>query len=58
MKTLEYVKAHIDEFEEDNWLDRRFTKRFTDFLPAEEWEKYGFIYDGRRNGQRKTFLPS
>lgn len=46
MKTLEYVKEHIDEFEEDDFLDRRFTKRFTDFLPEEECEKYGFIYTG------------
>ena len=42
MKTLEYVKEHYDEFEEDDFLDRRWTKRFIDFLPVEEWEKYGF----------------
>lgn len=46
MKTLEYVKEHIDEFEEDDFFDRRFTKRFTDFLPEEECAKYGFIYTG------------
>ena len=46
MKSLEYVKSHIDEFEEDNFLDRRFTKRFVDFLPTEEWEKFGFRYTG------------
>lgn len=42
MKTLEYVKEHYNEFEADNFLDQRWTKRFLDFLPAEEWEKYGF----------------
>lgn len=42
MKTLEYVKEHHSEFEHDNFCDRRWTKRFIDFLPAEEWEKYGF----------------
>ena len=46
MKTLEYVKEHIDEFEEDDFLDKRFTKRFVDFLPAEEWGQYGFRYTG------------
>ena len=46
MKELEYVKNHIDEFEEDNFLDRRFTKRFIDFLPVDEWENYGFRYSG------------
>lgn len=55
MKTLEYVKNHIDEFEEDEYLDRRFTKRFTDFLPAEEWEKYGFIYDGEEPYEPKEW---
>ena len=46
MKSLEYVKEHFDEFEEDDMLDRRFTKRFIDFLPVSEWEKYGFSYTG------------
>ena len=46
MKTLKYVKEHIDEIEQDNILDRRFTKRFIDFLPVEEWKKYGFKYTG------------
>ena len=32
MKTLEYVKEHIDEIEQDKFLDTRFTKRFIDFL--------------------------
>lgn len=42
MKTLEYVKEHIDEFEEDDFFDRRFTKRFLYFLPEEEWKQFGF----------------
>ena len=42
MKTLEYVKEHYNEFEEDTFLDRRWTKRFIDFLPVEEWGKFGF----------------
>ena len=46
MKTLDYVKNHIGEFEEDDILDRRFTKRFIDFLPVEEWEQFGFGYCG------------
>lgn len=46
MKTLEYVKEHIDEIEQDKFIDRRFTKRFLDFVPAEEWKKYGFKYTG------------
>lgn len=47
MKSLEYVKEHYNEFEEDNFLDSRWTKRFIDFLPTEEWEKYGFEYTGQ-----------
>lgn len=46
MKTLKYVKTHIGEFEEDDILDRRFTKRFIGFLPLEEWEQFGFGYCG------------
>lgn len=46
MKSLEYVKSHIEEFEEDNFLDRRWTKRFVDFIPVSEWEKYGFRFTG------------
>lgn len=42
MKTLEYVKSHIDEIEQDHFLDRRFTKRFMDFIPLEEWKNFGF----------------
>ena len=47
MKTLEYVKEHFDEFEEDDFLDRRFTKRFLDFIPVKEWEDYGFKFTGK-----------
>lgn len=46
MVELNYVKEHIDEFEEDNFIDRRFTKRFIDFLPTSEWENFGFRYTG------------
>lgn len=42
MKTLEYVKNHIDEFERDDFLDKRFTRRFLDFIDESEWEKFGF----------------
>lgn len=48
MKTLEYVKEHIDEFEEDSFLDRRWTKRFIDFIPVSEWEKYGYKFTGEK----------
>lgn len=37
MKTLKYVIDHYEEFEQDTFLDRRWTKRFLDFLPSEEW---------------------
>ncbi len=46
MKSLEYVKTHINEFEEDDFLDMRWTKRFLDFIPVSEWEEYGFKYNG------------
>lgn len=46
MKTLDYVKNHIGEFEEDYIFDRRFTKRFIEFLHVEEWEQFGFGYCG------------
>lgn len=42
MKTLEYVKNHIGEFERDDFLDKRFTRRFLDFIEESEWEKFGF----------------
>ena len=46
MKSLDYVKNNISEFEKDNMFDMRFTKRFIDFLPTEEWERFGFRYTG------------
>ena len=46
MYDIDYVKDHFDEFEEDTFFDRRFTRRFIDFLPTSEWEKYGFRYTG------------
>lgn len=42
MKTLEYVKNHIDDFERDTLCDRRFTYRLMNFVDAKEWEKFGF----------------
>jgi hypothetical protein len=47
MKTLEYVKEHYNEFEEDKFLDSRWTKRFLDFIPVDEWGKYGFGFTGK-----------
>ncbi len=49
MKTLEWVKEHIDEVEQDNFFDHRFTKRLLDWIPIEEWEKFGFSYSGPDN---------
>ena len=46
MYDIDYVKEHFDEFEEDTLFDRRFTKRFIEFLPLEEWEQYNFSYIG------------
>lgn len=46
MKSLDYVKEHIDEIEQDHFFDHRFTKRLMDFLPVTEWEKFGFRYTG------------
>lgn len=46
MYDIDYVKEHFNEFEEDTLLDRRFTKRFIEFLPLEEWEQYDFSYIG------------
>ena len=42
MLSLEYIKEHIKDIEQDKFLDTRWTKRILDFLPYEEWEKYGF----------------
>ncbi len=46
MLSLDYVKEHIHEIEQDDFFDRRFTKRLLDFLPLEEFEKFGFDYIG------------
>ena len=53
MKTLEYVKNHIDEFERDDFLDKRFTCRFLDFIEESEWEKFGFKRTGDIKKQHK-----
>ena len=52
MYDIDYVKNNINEFEEDTFLDRRFTKRFIDFLPLNEWEKFGFSYT-----ETEEFVP-
>ena len=49
MLTIDYVKEHIDEIEQDKFMDRRFTKRFIDYLPVEEWKEFGFEYKGEDN---------
>lgn len=55
MKSLEYVKDHIDEIEHDKIIDRRFTKRFLDFVPVDEWEHYGFQFTGETVPQVKEW---
>lgn len=56
MKTLEYVKNHIDEFERDNLCDRRFTRRFLDFIDASEYEKFGFkLIEGAKPEKAKEW---
>lgn len=49
MKTLEWVKENINIVEQDDFLDRRFTKRFLDYIPTEEWEQFGFKFTGDDN---------
>lgn len=47
MLSLDYVKEHISEIEFDDYIgERRFTKRFIDFLPTSEWGKFGYGYKG------------
>lgn len=46
MKSLDYVKKHLFEFEEDDIFDRRFTQRFLMFIPTSEWDNYRFSYTG------------
>ena len=55
MKTLQWVKEHIDEVEQDNFFDHRFTKRFLDFLPVDEWSEYGFSYSGEGEPEVKEW---
>ena len=55
MKTLEWVKEHIDEVEQDHFLDHRFTQRFLDFLPVDEWSEYGFGYSGEGEPEVKEW---
>ena len=42
MKTLDYVKNNINEFERDSLIDRRFTARLLDFIDESEWKNFGF----------------
>ncbi len=42
MLSLEYMKEHIKDIEQDKFLDTRWTTRMMQFMPYEEWEKYGF----------------
>ena len=55
MYEINYVKEHFEEFEEDTFFDRRFTKRFIDFIPTEEWEKFGFKYTGEEERTPKEW---
>ena len=55
MLTLEYVKEHIKEIEQDGFFDNRWTKRFLDFLPYEEWSKYGF--KASDNFDKENYTP-
>ena len=54
MKTIDWVKEHYDELEKDNWFDRRWTKRFLDFLPWKEWKEYGFNTTENFNAEEYT----
>ena len=50
MLSLDYVKEHISEIEFDDYIgERRFTKRFIDFLPTSEWGKLGYGYKGEED---------
>lgn len=42
MKELEYVIKHYAEYEADRWFERRWTKRFLNFLPLDKWAEFGF----------------
>ena len=54
MKTLDWVIGHLDEL--DSCIDSRFTKRFLDFLPVEDWPKHGFeLAKGEHAPERKEW---
>lgn len=42
MLSLEYMKEHIKDIEQDKFLDTRWTTRMMQFMPYEELEKYGY----------------
>lgn len=44
MLSLEYVKFHLNEFEQDEMLDSRFTKRLCKFLSAAEVKALGYEF--------------
>lgn len=46
MYSIDYVKTHLDEFEEDV-LFKNFTKQFAlNFIPVEQYSNYGLEYTG------------
>ena len=53
MRSLEYVKKHLNKFEEDGFLGTQFTLRLMEFLPTGEWEQYGYEYTGE-----KEYVPT
>lgn len=55
MKSLEYVKENIDSIELDQFIDRRFTNRFLDYIPVSEWNNYGFEFAGKELPQVKEW---
>lgn len=55
MKTLDYVKEHINEIEQETFFERRFTKRFLDFIPVNEYENFGFEFTGKKPPKPKMW---
>lgn len=49
MKTIKYITENYKEFK--TLIQDRFGARFTDFLPVEEWEKFGFRFTGDENNK-------
>lgn len=46
MYDIDYIKTHLDEFEEDV-LFKNFTKQFAlNFIPMEQYSDYGLEYTG------------